>query len=445
MRTMPERLTVGRLMIVVALLAVVLAAWMYHRDHADVERAMITADLHSLTSDNGAERLRAVENLSRGVTRDHARIAATLAALVLGDPDPAIRQVAVRSLGQVLIAWDSSQRQPSAPSGSTAGSVPSFGTADIEATAVRSLIRALSDPDAGVQFVALRGFRHLQLNLAANLEVEYGQAVDRLLARPDLSPGIRSEAVWALACLRSPTVAGHDRVRAVLEHDPDPEVRQSAIRSLVHAWPASGLYPILLARRQSSDPDERSEAEAALWQLPAPPPEVVPALIRLLKTDPHLAPTMAQALGKLGRTGIPYLVELQPLAATEFREAATSHRNRLNAVGAIVGIDPDSVEAQAMLAPLWQLAQVHPDNDETPADHVLNLYAASAAALVPTYRAALASPDRGLRHKAARRLIPVGAPAVVAIPDLEAAHAREPDQDFEWALNRLRPFATPGP
>ena len=443
MKIMPERLTVGRLMIAIALLALVLGAVLYARDHADVERAMVTADLRSLNQDNPAERRRAANGLGMTAMTNPAPAAARLAAVVLGDPDPEVRQVAAGSLGRVLVAWARGKPAPVAVPGVPGNQARPLGDADDEASAVRALLRALGDPDDNVRHAAVEAFSRLQngVELAAVLDAESFAVLDRLLLNPESGSDTRKNAVWCLARMVKPTPEGRTRVLVTMKTDPDPGVRALAYRSLVQGWRTAELYPILLDHRRSvTTLDDRSTVSWMLGGLPAPPAEVIPELIDLMKTDPMMAGTVPTLLGKLGRTGRPWLATLAPMAAMELRQASLSER--LPAVLAIVRIDPDSPEAQVLLEPLWERARQVPDSDWTPADQALGEFHGSAAALVSILRVGLRDPDPELRFKAVTLLGRIGPPAVAAVADLEAARREHPSETLDRVLFRLRSFQT---
>ena len=443
MRIMPERLTVGRLMIGIALLAVVLAAVLYSRENANVDQAMVTADLRALNQDDPGERRRAAGGLGMMVTTNHAPVAAALAAVVLGDPVAEVRQVAVGSLGQVLVAWARGKSALVAVPGVPGNQAPPLGDADDEASAVRALLRALGDPQAEVRHAAVEAFSRLQngVQLAAALDAESFAALDRLLTNPESGPDTRTNAVWCLARMVKPTPEGRARALATLETDPAPAVRALAIRALVQGWPAVDLYPVLLAHgRSTTSLEERSTVSWMLGGLPAPPAEVIPELIDLMKTDRTMAETTPTLLGKLGRAGRPWLAALATMAEAELQQADI--RAKLPAVLAIIRIDPDSPEAQALLGPLWERARQVLDYDFDAAHLALNEFRGSAAALVPTLRAALRDPDPQVRDKAASLLGRIGPPAVAAIADLEAALREQPSWTLDGVLSRLRPFQT---
>ena len=438
MRIMPERLTVGRLMIGIALLALVLAAFLYSRDNADVDQSLVSADLRALRGDDSNERFRAADRLGITATNHHALSVAALAAVVLGDPDTEVRRVAARSLGKVLIAWAHGKPAPVAVPGVPKNQAPLLGESDDEASAVRALLRTMSDPQAEVRHAAVEAFSRLQnrVQLTAALDAESFPILDRLLANPASESPTRQAAVWCLARMVTPTNKGRTRVLASLASDADPGVRSLAIRALVQGWPAADLYPILLDhRRPTANAEERSTVDEVLGNLPAPPDEVIPELIDLMKTDPIMAFIVPRLLGKLGRTGRPWLATLGPLARTEVQRPDLWQS--LPAVWAVIGIDRDSVEAQALLEPLWRQARQRLDTDLTPADQALAKFAGSAAALVPILRAELRDPNRELRLKAARLLGRIGPPAVEAIPDLEVARDEHPNREYNDIIARL--------
>src|SRR5689334_4892386 len=98
MRVPRVRFTVRRLMAAVAILGVLLGAWVYRRENASIERSFTAIQLRSLERGDAVQRRMAVENLNRSGPEDLARVLPALAA-GMGDGDRRVRLAAARVLG----------------------------------------------------------------------------------------------------------------------------------------------------------------------------------------------------------------------------------------------------------------------------------------------------------------------------------------------------------
>ena len=435
------RLTVSRLMALIALLGVALAAGIYWSDHANVEQATVTANLRALAWGDATGRRRAADDLGGSAPASYAPVAAALAAAVLGDSAPEVRQAAVASLGRVLAAW--ALHKPAASPRST-GRVwgPLLGESDAEISAVRAHLRALGDAQPAVRHAAVEAFGHLQnsVRLTDALDAESFGPLDRLIDHPESGPLTRAAAVWSLARMVRPTAAGRTRALARVQGDPDSGVRTAGIQALAQAWPAVELYPLFLARRAAgTTTEERSSASRGMENLPLPPVELMPELLGLMTTDPIMAHVVPQILRNHAGQGRPLLAAIRPAAEAELKQA--DPQARLPATTALVEIDPDSAEAQAMLDPLWRRVLSQPTDITTQADYLLSFYHSSAAPLIPALRAELHSPDLGIRHKAAGLLWSIGPPAIIALDDLDAANRLEASGPFDQMLQEWRRLA----
>ena len=427
----PRRLTVGRLMILLAILAVLLAAGVYHRQNSDVDRAMIHADLRALTRGDALARRRAAEDLGEAKPNDYALIFSALAAATLGDVAPEVRRAAVRSLGKVLAA--------SIPPPKWTGAYvrSPLGGSDDEAAAIRAMIRALTDARPEVRRDAVNSFHQLENRVTISPEID-GQAaptLDRLLG--DADPSTRSSAIWALSWLSFPPPSGRDRAISLLTSDPDLGVRLAAVQALVHGWPAAELYPILLDRWKTAQTrDDRWQILNAMASLPPPPPEVIPNLLHLMETDEVAVWVVPRILSKHGKLGRPYLGAIRAVADRGVDSAQPGLW--WDAVEAMASIDPDSPEAQAMLGSLSRVLREPDAGHKFQAERVAMLYKGSAGPLVPTLRAMLKSPVPEDQHLAAHLLANIGQPAVEAIDDLEAFDRQSPNSPAAWALSKLK-------
>ncbi len=443
MEIMPDRLTVARLMAIVAVVAVLLGSGLYWWEHHDVEQAMVTGDIQMISQGGPAQREAAAYGLGATSRGDPARIAALLTLAVLGDPEPKVRAAAANSLPRILTLW-ARNNQP--VRGARMPTPPPFGTADAEATAVRAILRALNDSQPKVRFAAVEAWRRVQdsVKLTPELDVESGPALDRLLVRPDSDPATRSAAVWDVCRLQTPTASGRARVLTILRTDPDPNVQEMAVQAIMKGWtPQADLYPILLARTEAVPPP--TAAPYDLWlllNLPPPPPEVIPQLVRLMNAGGDRAAVAVAVLGKGGVAARPYLAQVREVAEQTLRDRNNAWLIR-QTVEALVAIDPASPEAQAMLGPLLRLllAAKNP-NDRLHFRGSIARYGANAAPLVPDLRALLTSHNWDNFEPAAGLLAEIGLPAVVAIPDLEILQQRVHSKAVDAALSQLRQIPT---
>lgn len=406
------RWTVGRLMLAVAAVAVLLGAAIYRRDNLDVDRATVALHLQRVRSGDPATRRDAAEELERADLRDAPRVVEALAGLIAGDPDPAVRRAAARTMGAALA------RSIIARGHSTAA-VP--GAWDVGAGAeddlpARLLIRAMADPDPEVRIMAASAWDRLpeQSRFGPALAPLVVAATDRLLLDPD--PTARAVALRSLPRLDLPSTGDRDRVVALMERDPDPAVRSAAIQALTRRWATPDLYAILLRRYGAAPtPEERSWIARGLAGLPAPPPEVVPGLLDLMEADPAAAQSVPPALAKLGRAGRPCLDRLRRVAEREIGEPG----GVLVAAHAVVAIDPGSPEAQSLLDPLARRLRDSREWAGLRVAAILADYGPAAAPAVPTLREALGHPHQAGRQGAAQVLGRVGPGALAAVPDLE--------------------------
>jgi hypothetical protein len=95
------QVSVARLMVLVAVAAVLCVAWMYHREFATTERSWVSMHLRDLHHDESVQRRLAAEKLDRAEAGDVARVVPGLAG-AMGDPDWQVRRGAARSLAGVI-------------------------------------------------------------------------------------------------------------------------------------------------------------------------------------------------------------------------------------------------------------------------------------------------------------------------------------------------------
>jgi hypothetical protein len=95
------QVSVVRLMVFVAVVAALWTAWLYHREHADIERSWVSIHLRDLLDDDAVQRRGAAENLDQVEADDVGRVVSGLACAV-GDPDWQVRRAAAHSLANVI-------------------------------------------------------------------------------------------------------------------------------------------------------------------------------------------------------------------------------------------------------------------------------------------------------------------------------------------------------
>jgi len=425
-------------MLLVAIIAILLSAWMYNREHSNNQRAWTSTQLSALNHVDAAQRRQAAENLYDVEEEDLAR---TLAALTgaLSDPDWPVRVAAARSLPQVI------------------GSENRVLTKEID-FATMALIPACRDPRDEVRIEAVRAVGKLYDSIRitppapgapaakAVTGSESRQAVDALLqAMNDPSPQVRAEALRSFA--RVGRVCGEDAglVKAIVEHDPEIKVRIAAVYSLEKGWPEDALlYPLLLGRlKVVTDQEEHSAIGWALGGLAPPSRETLPALLDALKPDDWvLRRSIATALGKLGTAARPALSTLARVARIELADSQSS----LPAINAIIAIDTKSPEAQALIEPLITLLRGSGSEfQQHVAVNLLASFGPSAAAGVKALRETLKSKNRDVRQRASFVLGRVGAAAISAIPDLTVLARDDPDSSVKLsaaeALKRINASA----
>ena len=438
MRLAPERLTIGRMMIAVALLAAVLGAVLYRRENADIEQAMVSANLRAANGGDVAARRQAALQLAETKRGDLAPAAAALAAQVLGDADPQVREYAVAGLGRILS--EGARRRVTAGQAFTGTVV--LGDSGDEAGLVEVIFRAMGDPRPEVRRAAVEAFANLLRpggRVAARLEPRAGAVLTPMLDHSD--PAARTAAIDALSRLAAPPADAQGRAIGLLRADPDRHVRVAMIEALGRGWPTVGAYPILIARLgEDPTPEEWAAIMFALGSLPPPPDEVASALVRFMNADPSADWFIPQVLAKRGAAARPYLGAIRAVAE---RRLATPEPC-WPALEALARIDPDSPEAQAVLAPLGRLLGAPGQSydiswRQRQVELVLMLYGESAAPLVPTLRDLLHDLDTEIQDRAARILGRIGRPAIAAVGDLKelANHRRDWSREIGKALARL--------
>ena len=95
------RITVGRLMVLIAFVAIVLSAWLFNRRNSSIERAWVSIQVAALNDADAAKRVEAADNLR---VVDRGDLPRAIPALIAGfsDPDWQVRSVAAHSLGDAI-------------------------------------------------------------------------------------------------------------------------------------------------------------------------------------------------------------------------------------------------------------------------------------------------------------------------------------------------------
>jgi HEAT repeat protein len=423
MRRPRLRFTVRRLMVAVAVVGVLLWAWLYRREHGDVERSLTSMRLRSFSEGDEAHRRMAVENLGNTQPAQLRRVLPVLAAAAADDDWPT-RLAAVRSTALAAGRWRRIRVQD---------------TGEEIASAKRILIRALDDPRDEVRLEAVRSLDRLSSPpqptagkpSRSSAAREDQQAVAPLLRlMGDRLVEIRAAAVLAFARIRPESGEGLDPVIRMLTSDPEARCRIAAEEALTLGWPDyDGIYPLLLARLEEVNThEERAAIGWAFASLPTPPPEAIPALLDAMALDEFaLNRNIPDVLAKLGPAARPALPALAKLAA---RECAEPMDSAMSAARAVASIDRDSAEARALLAPLSAMLQdaTSPFRRQQAA-WVLGLYGPSAAAAVPALRRALKSDVADVRQRTAWLLGSIGPAARPALADLSALADHDPEDN----------------
>ena len=426
------KLTLGKVMILVAASALLISAWQFYELNQTTDRSYTGILIRQYESSSGdaSTRKAALENLSKVEPGDLPRVLSALER-ALGDRDEGVRAAAAHSIGSTL-------------QGCVArvdiGSLPEYERG------LALLLRASSDPGAEVRLKAVQGLVQLRevllkptgppnpsrLTLAS---LPLKTTIDPLLRLvKDSDARVRAVAVWAFSGFGPTQGNGPDVVLDLMTSDPDFNVRASSVRALVTGWPETGgLYPRLLKRlREAPTIEETSSISWSLGSLPPPTPDEIAPLVQALSLEsPILAMTIPNALAKAGPIAKPALPKLAEFARSEL---ASKEPSGLNAAMAVASIDRDSAEAQSLLAPLVSLLETSQNNfSEQQASIVLGKYGASAAPSLDALRNALGRGKPEVQRRIAWVIGSMGSRAKAAIPDLKALAANSPDKDLRGA------------
>ena len=396
------QIRLSRLMVLIAIAAVLLSAWLYNREYGSDHQAWTSSQILELTDSDAARRRQAAENLYRVEPENLSRTVVALAG-ALADPDWQVRRAAARSLASAIrAAFASSTGTPDADL---------IGERD---RAVRVLIPVFRDPRDEVRIEAQQAmgmlFETARSKRSAPCVPVSTTAINEALAEvlrqiEDESPQVRAQAVWTFARVGPVAGAADDAVKQVAENDPAQRVRIAALDALSFGWPDDPqLYPLMLRKlRAVSDQEERAHIGWALGSLTAPPVEVVPDLIDTLSkaagpTDHWvLRKSIPIVLGKLGVLARSALPTLAQVARFDLKD----EHDPLTTVEAIVAIDPNSTEAQALIQPLAALIRDSPSSfSRQQAAFRLMKFGSAAAPAVATLRETLKSRNADARERA---------------------------------------------
>ena len=212
------RFTVRRLMLAVAVVGVLLWAWLYRREHGDIERSLTSNRLHAFAEGDAVHRRMAVEDLAGTRPDDLLRVLPSLAAAA-ADDDWRTRLAAVHSAGSAARRWTDERQRDEGE--------------EISRTK-HLLIRAFDDPRGEVRLEALRYFELLSGAVLpwttkpppatpAKADPQLVASLIRLMS--DRVPEVRAAAVSAFARIRWESGEGADPVIGVMMRDPEARVR----------------------------------------------------------------------------------------------------------------------------------------------------------------------------------------------------------------------------
>jgi HEAT repeat protein len=432
------QIRLSRLMVLTAIAGVLMSAWMFNREYGSDQQAWTSSQIVALHDSDAARRRQAAENLYRVELENLSRTVVALAG-ALADPDWQVRHAAARSLPRAIRAAVASS-----------GGIPKDDlTGDID-LAVRALIPAFRDPRDEVRIEAQQALGTLfetarfpgsagSVSLTTTETKAALKAVRREMQ--DSSREVRAQAVWSFARVGPGAGIADDAVKELAERDPERKVRIAAIEALRTGWPEDPrLYPLLLGRlKVVSDQEEHAHIGWALGSLAAPRFEDLPALIDVLSTDDWvLSQSIPTALGKLGARAQSALPALARIAQAELKNRYDPLAYEpLTAVEAIIAIDPNSTEAQALVQPLAAILRDSSSSfaRQQAASRLMRL-GPSAAAAVATLRETLKSRNPDGREKASVILGRIGSAAHTALPDLATLARDDPTPSVRAAAQR---------
>ncbi len=381
------RISVARLMIVIAIIAVFLGVWIFNREYADTDRAWTSIQIRALSHPDAGKRRVAVENL-RTVTLDDLERTLFALEIALADPDWQVRRQAAISIAQVI--------------GSCRGIAQSDLLRAVD-RATQAFVAAINDRHDEVRVAAIRAIRTLFDTIQLSSRAPSAPVGDAALATPaefavdavkaqmeDSSPQVRAAAIWCFARIGRLSGQNDERLKAIAERDPSPIARSAAVRALARGWPDDpSLYRLFLGRRKvATDQEEQAELGWAVGALHAlPPPDLLQPLIDALQPDDWISRQAYPAtLARLGAMGLPALPVLARIAQDELGDRSRPFA----ATEAIIAIDADSAEAQALISRLGALVNEPKGDIRGPqATRLLGKFGAAGSAAIAPLRAVL--------------------------------------------------------
>lgn len=255
------------LIVIVAGLATVLAAWRYYQENMNADRAMFTLWRRQLDDADPAVRLRGAQALS-DVRGEETRRAVTALVGRLNDPDARVREASAWTLGLLFGRWNTrAELDPDVPEASEA------------------VIRLFDDDAPNVRAAAVRALMPMVLPrprpaIAGGIPAPAGppapqvgpdptRAVPALKARLlDDDIQVRDAALMALAGLIPDEAEARRLLMEVFDGEPTPRLRASVLRLFDWTGAAWRNDPevVRLFVRALGDPD-REVRSTASWLL----------------------------------------------------------------------------------------------------------------------------------------------------------------------------------
>ncbi|MFO0959609.1 MAG: HEAT repeat domain-containing protein [Isosphaeraceae bacterium] len=281
------------MLVVVAGMGAVFAAWRYFQENIDPDRSILVQRRRQISDTDARVRLQAAQSLG-DMRQDLARPAARSLVPALFDPDALVREAAADSLDHLFRPW--------------------LMTADLAVDAPEvseALVRRLDDPAPTVRAAALRALATVVegMNFRAwtSRDDSDEEAVPRdfdpsravpavipLLRDPD--PAVREAAAWALTQVHPDPAEARRRLLDAFRDEREPRVRSRIFYSLNSTRITSTDDPAmarwLVALLDDPDPDIRQLVPSQLEKVVSFPDDTRTTLIGRLQeasTNPQLA------------------------------------------------------------------------------------------------------------------------------------------------------------
>jgi HEAT repeat protein len=228
------QVSVARLMVLVAEVALLCAAGLYHGNYANNERSWVSIHLRDLHHDEAVRRRSAAENLDRAEADDLDRVVWGLAG-AMDDPDWQVRCAAGRSLANVIQRCAANSKR--------------LLIEQID-LAMRAVIPSISDPRTEVRIAAMESVGKLGDTCRASpgargrsaagsvVVPEAKQAAAALLrAMRDPAANVRARALWSLGHVGPSAGIDWRPINEAAENDPAIDVRSAAMGAMTTGWP----------------------------------------------------------------------------------------------------------------------------------------------------------------------------------------------------------------